>query len=81
MGLSVGPGDFAENLTVEGMELHTLLPGTRIAVGGEVILEISQIARPVTRVVPSSRRSQVHHAQGGVFATVVKEAKSGPVMR
>jgi MOSC domain-containing protein YiiM len=34
MGLKVNPGDFAENLTTEGIELYTLPIGTRLTVGG-----------------------------------------------
>jgi MOSC domain-containing protein YiiM len=45
MGYSVGPGDFAENLTCEGIELFTLPVGTRLTVGNNVILEISQIGK------------------------------------
>ncbi|MBI4284980.1 MAG: MOSC domain-containing protein [Chloroflexi bacterium] len=44
-GYKVKPGDFAENLTTEGIDLTTLPIGTRTAVGKEVILEISQIGK------------------------------------
>ena len=42
MGLTVGPGDFAENLTTEGIELLGLPIGSKIAIGASVVLEISQ---------------------------------------
>jgi len=42
LGLDVGPGDFAENLTTEGIELLSLPLGTMIKIGDDVILEISQ---------------------------------------
>jgi MOSC domain-containing protein YiiM len=45
IGYEVGPGDFAENLTCEGIELLSLPIGTRITIGDEVILEISQIGK------------------------------------
>ena len=45
LGLELKPGDFAENLTVGGMELFTLPVGTRLNVGEEVVLEISQIGK------------------------------------
>lgn len=45
LGLELNPGDFAENLTVEGLELYTLPVGTRLLAGGEVVLEISQIGK------------------------------------
>lgn len=45
LGLDLNPGDFAENLTVGGMELHALPVGTRLDIGKEVILEISRIGK------------------------------------
>ena len=45
MGLDVNAGDFAENLTTEGLELHTLPLGTRLKVGDAVLLEVSQIGK------------------------------------
>lgn len=44
MGLSVGPGDFAENITTEGIDLLALPIGSRLALG-ETILEITQIGK------------------------------------
>ena len=45
MGARVKPGDFAENLTVDGLEVMTLPVGTRLRVGQEVLLEITQIGK------------------------------------
>lgn len=45
MGLDVGPGDFAENITTEGIELFSLEPGTILSVGEESTLEITQIGK------------------------------------
>ncbi|MFC1865723.1 MOSC domain-containing protein [Chloroflexota bacterium] len=45
MGADVGPGAFAENLTVDGMRLYTLPLGTRFAIGESVILELTQIGK------------------------------------
>ncbi len=44
-GLDVGPGDFAENITTEGVDVMTLPVGSIVHVGGEVVLEISQIGK------------------------------------
>ena len=38
-------GVFAENLTTEGIELHTLPVGTHLTVGEEAVLEITQIGK------------------------------------
>ena len=39
------PGDFAENLTVEGIDLPGLPVGTELRVGNEVVLKVSQIGK------------------------------------
>jgi len=45
MRLKLKPGDFAENITTEGLDLVSLPLGTRLAVGREVILEVTQIGK------------------------------------
>ena len=45
LGFDVSPGDFAENLTTEGIELVSLPIGTHIRIGEDVVLEISQIGK------------------------------------
>jgi molybdenum cofactor synthesis domain-containing protein len=45
LGLDVSAGDFAENLTTEGLSVHTLPVGTRLRVGQEAVLEITQIGK------------------------------------
>jgi MOSC domain-containing protein YiiM len=44
-GLELGPGDFGENLTIRGLQLHSLAVGTRLRVGGGAVLEITQIGK------------------------------------
>ncbi|MGD0862748.1 MAG: MOSC domain-containing protein [Candidatus Limnocylindrales bacterium] len=44
-GLSVGPGDFAENITTAGIDLLALAIGSTIKIGDSCILEISQIGK------------------------------------
>ncbi len=44
-GLEVAPGDFAENFTTEGIDLVSLPVGTRLRVGVDVMLEITQIGK------------------------------------
>ncbi len=38
-------GDFAENLTTEGILADSLAPGMLLAVGGDVLLQITQIGK------------------------------------
>ncbi|MDD5605127.1 MAG: MOSC domain-containing protein [Dehalococcoidales bacterium] len=45
LGLEIKPGDFAENITVSGLEVFSLPIGTRIKIGDEAILEITQIGK------------------------------------
>lgn len=45
LGAEVGPGDFAENLTTEGLELFSLPIGTQLSVGQNVVLEVTQIGK------------------------------------
>jgi MOSC domain-containing protein YiiM len=44
-GLDVPYGDFAENLTTEGIDLPSLPIGTRLKVGQDVLLEVTQIGK------------------------------------
>lgn len=43
-GLKVGPGDFAENITTEGIDLIALPVGTRVRVG-QAELEVTQLGK------------------------------------
>lgn len=49
LGFEVGPGDFAENLTTEGLELASLPVGTRLAIGDGLLLEVTQIGKECHR--------------------------------
>jgi MOSC domain-containing protein YiiM len=44
-GLNVNYGDFAENLTTEGIELYTLPVGTKLQIGKDVVTEVTQIGK------------------------------------
>jgi MOSC domain-containing protein YiiM len=45
MGLDVKPGDFAENLTTEGIDLPSLPIGTQMKVGGNILMKVTQIGK------------------------------------
>ena len=71
-GLQVGPGDFAENITTEGIELVSLAVGTRIRVGEEVLLEIAQIGKECHTGCAIFRQvGKCIMPKEGVFARVV----------
>jgi MOSC domain-containing protein YiiM len=44
-GLDVGPGDFAENLTTEGIDLVSLPIGTKLKIGEQALGEVTQIGK------------------------------------
>ena len=60
-GLKMGPGDFAENVLTEGLDLSSLVPGSRIRLGEDVMLEVTQVGKEdhpsiVSRSQPASFR-------------------------
>jgi len=70
---SLGPGDFAENITTEGIDLADLKLGDKLRVGNRVILEISKIGKECHKYCA------VYHKIGdcimpreGIFAKVLK---------
>ena len=44
-GAQVKSGDFAENITTEGIDLPSLKPGNRLRLGSEVEIEITQFGK------------------------------------
>jgi len=44
-GAKVSPGDFAENITTEGLNLHELSVGSKLKLGQSVELEITQFGK------------------------------------
>jgi len=73
MGFEVGPGDFAENLTTEGIELFTLPVGTKLGVGDEVALEVTQIGKEChTGCAIFQQIGKCVMPKEGVFARVVR---------
>jgi molybdopterin adenylyltransferase len=45
LGINVDCGDFAENLTTEGIDLLSLPVGTELKIGKDIIVRISQIGK------------------------------------
>jgi MOSC domain-containing protein YiiM len=76
-GFDVGPGDFAENLTCEGIGMLSLPVGTRILIGKEVILEVTQIGKECHSGCAIYRQiGKCVMPKEGVFARVIS---GGPV--
>ncbi len=73
LGFDVGSGDFAENLTTEGIDLVSLPVGTHISVGDEIILEISQIGKQCHSGCAIFRQTgKCIMPKEGVFARVIR---------
>src|SRR3990170_1002523 len=45
-GHPIAPGTTGENLTVEGFDVSSLPPGTRLVIGDEVVLELASPTNP-----------------------------------
>ena len=74
LGLELGPGDFAENLTAEGIDLLSLPVGTRLSIGKEIILEVTQIGKECHTGCAIFRQvGKCIMPKEGVFARVVRQ--------
>ena len=72
LGFDIGPGDFAENLTTEGIELASLPVGTKLLIGEDILLEVTQIGKEC------HGKCAIYHQIGkcimpkeGIFARVI----------
>ena len=73
LGLDVGSGDFAENLTTEGIDIASLPIGTKLSVGEEVTLEITQIGKECHTGCAIFRQvGKCIMPKEGVFASVIR---------
>jgi MOSC domain-containing protein YiiM len=73
LGFDVNPGDFAENLTTEGIDLMSLPVGTHISVGKQVVLEITQIGKECHTGCAIYRQvGKCIMPKEGVFARVIQ---------
>jgi MOSC domain-containing protein YiiM len=79
-GLTVGPGDFAENICTEGLDLIALPIGTKIKIGPNSLLEITQIGKVChTRCAIFYQAGDCVMPREGIFARVLQggEIKTG----
>ncbi len=72
-GLDVVPGDFAENITTSGFRVEALPVGTRLRLGADALVEITQIGKVC------HNRCAIFHQVGdcvmpreGVFARILR---------
>lgn len=81
-GHPIFPGSVGENVTVEGLEWGALSPGRRLALGDEVVVEISSYAKPCKSIAPyfaggeRARISQKVHPGGSrLYARVIRTGR------
>lgn len=78
-GLEVGPGDFAENITTQGLDLGALRIGARIRVGPEVVLELTQVGKEChTRCAIFKTVGECVMPTEGVFFRVISPGQVKP---
>jgi MOSC domain-containing protein YiiM len=76
MGLPVDYGDFAENLSIEGIDLHLLPVGTTMTIGGSAVVRITQIGKEChTRCNIFYQVGDCVMPREGVFAEVLTEGE------
>jgi MOSC domain-containing protein YiiM len=72
-GLKVNPGDFAENITTEGIDLLKLPVGTKIIIGSNIEVEVSQIGKVChTRCEIYNQAGDCVMPKEGIFVKVLK---------
>ncbi len=72
-GLDVGPGDFAENITTEGVELPVLPIGTKMTINDDIELEVSQIGKLChNRCAIYEQAGDCVMPREGIFVKVIK---------
>jgi len=73
MGLDVKAGDFAENITTEGIDLVSLPLGTRLRIGNEIVGEISQIGKEChTRCAIYYQAGDCVMPKEGIFIKIIQ---------
>jgi MOSC domain-containing protein YiiM len=84
-GHPIEPGSVGENLTTTGIELAGLSPGTRLAIGDRLVLEISAPANPCDVIAGSFRNGKsgrisilTHPADSRMYARTLIEGEVRP---
>lgn len=84
IGFKLGPGSFAENLTTEGIDLPSLPVGTVLAVGNNVLLEVTQIGKEChTGCAVARQVGKCIMPKEGIFARVVRggQVRAGDIIQ
>jgi MOSC domain-containing protein YiiM len=89
-GHAIVPGALGENVTTEGVDWSTVVPGARLLLGTGVVLEVTRYTSPCSNIAPLfrqrdySRVSQKRHpGWSRVYARVLTEGvvRAGDAVR
>jgi MOSC domain-containing protein YiiM len=73
LGFDLGPGDFAENITTQGIDMVSLPVGTKIMLGDEVIMDMTQIGKECHTACAIRRQvGKCIMPEEGIFARVIQ---------
>ena len=81
-GHPIFPGSVGENVTVAGLDWAQLAPGSRLALGPEVVVEITKPANPCSTIAGSfkdgrSKRisQKLHPGESRLYARVIRTGR------
>ena len=81
-GHPIQPGSVGENVTVAGLDWSSLAPGTRLALGDEVVVELSSYAAPcktIRRAFSDEKFKRIsqktHHGESRIYARVIRTGR------
>jgi MOSC domain-containing protein YiiM len=84
-GHPIYPGSVGENVTIAGLDWAQLAPGTRLALGAEVVIEITKPANPCNSIAGSftggkfKRIAQkLHPGESRLYARVIQTGRLAP---
>ena len=76
-GIDAGPGDFAENLTVEGLDLSSIKVGDILRIGESIRMEVVQLGKKQEEMTSDFHfKGHTLLPRKGVFARIIQ---GGPV--
>ncbi len=75
--MDASPGDFAENITTEGVNLIQLAVGTRLKIG-KAVIEVTQIGKDPGLSHKFSYQGHSLLPSAGIFARVIESGKVNP---
>lgn len=85
-GATIFPGALGENVTLEGLDWDAIVPGVRLALGDEVVLEVTKYTTPCATTAPyvcgDVKRFHQDHRPGWsrVYARVLRGGRLAPGM-